>query len=710
MAADTADVSVVAETRRGPFGLAARTAWLELGTLPLLAGIVCLSFLARLVAGWYRTVPGIFPDEYLYAELGRSLAESAEPLVRGGAAHFPALLHPLLTAPAWLAGDVETAYRLVQGFGALTMSLAAVPAFLLAREAGIGRGLAVGVAALAVAVPDLLYSSFVLAEPIAYPLALGAVLAAVRAIARPGRRVGLAFLLLAGLAALARAQFAVLPLCFLAAVAVVGLRERRLGGALREQALPIGLLVAGAGALAILGPAGALGVYHGVLELRPAPLELAHAFANEAMVLAYASGWVLVPGAILGLAAALRRPRTRQESAFAAVAVLVTGALLLEAALYGDPSRVHERYTFYVAPILAVAFALYASRGWPARVPHALLALGLLTVSAAVPLSRLFLGGGRDNSVFLDAAYELSVRLGSPVAGSLWIAAAAAGLALLAALAALRPRAGTPLVLGVAMLIGVGVWGTAAARDLQNGARMEAVLPDNLSWVDDSGLERAAFLQGPAGDKGSVYQLLFWNRSVDRVLLLPDAAPFDSYASERVRVAADGALLADGRPVGVPLVVDTSVSAVQLRGARLVDRAPMQQLWAPAGTPRLALQLVGRYWDGWLATRGFVNVWPGDGERVAGRLRFRVTTPSEAVAGTLRVFGPAGGDHEFALEPGRSTEVSIPICFPGPWRGALAVDGPVAVLPGRAVTVRATDPVFEPGAAACRTADSGLPA
>ena len=68
-----------------------------------------------------------FGDEYLYAALGRSLAETGRPLVRGQAAQFPALLEPLLTAPAWLVGDVGIAYHLAQMIGALAMSLAACP-------------------------------------------------------------------------------------------------------------------------------------------------------------------------------------------------------------------------------------------------------------------------------------------------------------------------------------------------------------------------------------------------------------------------------------------------------------------------------------------------------------------------------------------------------------------------------------------------------
>ena len=116
----------------------------------LVAAIVAVSSVLQTLLAWQRPTPGYFPDEYMYAELGRSLAEGGAPLVRGESAHFLSLLYPLLTAPAWLLDDVEQAYRAVQAVNAVAMSLAAIPVFLLARRLGVGDRLAVGSAALAV--------------------------------------------------------------------------------------------------------------------------------------------------------------------------------------------------------------------------------------------------------------------------------------------------------------------------------------------------------------------------------------------------------------------------------------------------------------------------------------------------------------------------------------------------------------------------------
>jgi hypothetical protein len=57
--------------------------------------MVTVSSVAHLVAGLARPTPTYFPDEYTYSALGRSIADSGHPLVRGGSAHFNALLQPL---------------------------------------------------------------------------------------------------------------------------------------------------------------------------------------------------------------------------------------------------------------------------------------------------------------------------------------------------------------------------------------------------------------------------------------------------------------------------------------------------------------------------------------------------------------------------------------------------------------------------------------
>src|SRR5919201_6309526 len=77
-----------------------------------LGALVAVSFVARLAFAWVRATPNRYPDEYLYAELGRSFAHSGLPLVRGHLTNFPAVLMPLLTAPAWLFHHLAPSFLL----------------------------------------------------------------------------------------------------------------------------------------------------------------------------------------------------------------------------------------------------------------------------------------------------------------------------------------------------------------------------------------------------------------------------------------------------------------------------------------------------------------------------------------------------------------------------------------------------------------------
>src|SRR5436305_3890214 len=187
--------------------------------------MVVASFGGRMFAAVGRIAPYYLPDEYIYPSLAQSFAEHGRPLIRGATAHFPALLDPLVTAPAWLVtSDPQVAWRLTQGIHAVAFSLAAIPAYLLARRLGLGRGLALGVAALAVAVPDGVYAGSMLADAVAYPLALCALCAGIDVIASATMRGQVLFVVFTALAVAARIQYAAIAV----AVALGALAADRL--------------------------------------------------------------------------------------------------------------------------------------------------------------------------------------------------------------------------------------------------------------------------------------------------------------------------------------------------------------------------------------------------------------------------------------------------------------------------------------------------
>jgi hypothetical protein len=672
---------------------------------PALAAIIGASFIVRMAVGWLRAVPALFPDEYTYAALGRSIAESGRPLIRGASPHFPALLQPIVTAPAWLVGDVGLAYRLVQTIGALAMSLAAVPVYLLARRLGLSGRFALVLAALSVLVPDLVYASFVSSEALAYPLVLAAVYAATCALSRPTRRAQLGFVVFAGLATLTRVQFAALPVVFLLAAAAIGLRERRVRAALREQLLPLALFVVPVLALVATGPARALGPYKAVLGFRGGPGEVARWAALDAMTLAYAAGWIVVPGALLGLWLAVARPRSREELAFGATAGLLIGVLLLEAGAVQASlplgKEIQERYVFYAVPLLGVCFALYAARGWPLRVPHLALAATLVLVSVRLPLSGYAIPATVDGSPILYSVYWLTTKLGEAGAASAVVAGIVGVLSAIAVLGSRRPRLGTPIALGLALLATGAASAGAVAFDVTNTElAKKAFLPSDPSWVDRARVGHVSLLQAWGGIRAASLQELFWNRSIDSVLLLPGASPIDRYRRARVQIGKDGSMLAGGRPVLGPIVVDGYGSTVSLRGARLLEAGPTAALWVPRGRPRLSLYAIGRYYDGWLADRGVLYVWPEKATGPAsGWLSMQLTAPRQAGKVTLRFQLPGGESTALHLTPGAPQRLHVAVCGRG-WYATFrsSVHGMVGL---RAVSVKATAPSFTPSPSAC---------
>ena len=693
-----------------PTTLAAR-AWtrarVDALALPLLAAIVSVSFALRLVTGWLRATPNYFSDEYLYAELGRSFAESGRPLVRGVSIGFPSLLQPLLTAPAWLADDVWLSYRLIQALGALAMSLAAVPVFLLARRLSASAALALGAAAFSVAIPDLLFASWLTAESFAYPLLLGAVLAATVAIAEPSRRHQLLFVLLVGLTVFTRIQFVVLPLCFLAAVLISGLRELRVRDALREQRLALALFAAAGVAVAAAGSSRVLGLYGGVFDEHAGLLGLASSIGLNALVLAYSSGWILVPGALLALALALARPRNRSELAFAAFSLPLVLSLLLETGLFGAADHAQERYVFYALPLAAVAFCLYAARGWPYRLHHALLAAALLTVSAVVPLAGFAAAEGKVHSPLLLAAFQVEQWLGSPGNGSLLFAAGAAALLGAGVLLSRAPRLGGPVALMLAVAASGAIWACAVTFDRQNSVAVrQAFLPADPSWVDRAGLDDVLLVRGPHGVKTEALEQLFWNRSVDRVALLPGADQLDHVHSPSLRVAPDGTLLAEGRPLRQPVLLDGYAGTIRLAEARRVASSPSFSLWEPRGEARLSLYFAGRYSDGWLAGIGRLYLWPERlGGTVAGTVALTLTAPAGTGPMTIRFETAGGAPRQVRLLPGVPQRVRFDACSRGPWTLTFSSDSR-GFVGSRIVSAQATEPTVVPGSCLPRAGSS----
>jgi len=463
----------------------------------VLAGIVAASFAVRFVMALGHTTPLYFPDEYIYSAIARSLAEHGRPMIRGNAAHFPAMIEPLLAAPFWLTHDPELAYRLTQAENALAMSLAAIPVYLLMRRLGAGAWAALAAAALTVASPDLFFSSFVLADAIAYPLVLGAVYLGVCALSNPTRGAQLGFAALAVLATFTRIQYVFLPLVFVAAALVV--ERGSLRAVWRRFRFSVLLYSAPLAFAAALGPRRLLGYYSGVADLHVRPGAIVHWLGTDSMLLAYAAGFALVPGALAGLAFALWRPRSREESGLAALSVGLLLGLFAEAALYATngSDRFQERYLMILLPLVFPAFWLWLRRGRPAARAVALVALALLVLSMRVPLSGYTISDAKQDSPFLLGIFRLEKAVGIGD-GSLFVALVAAALACVAAAAAFRSRF-AHVAVAATLLASCAVSVAAVSFDQHVVRTVRATyLPPDARWIDHAGLGPATLIQTPA--------------------------------------------------------------------------------------------------------------------------------------------------------------------------------------------------------------------
>jgi hypothetical protein len=568
-----------------------------------LGGLVVGSVVLRTWAAWQRVTPNYFPDESIYATLSRSIAHGHLPAVRGQVAHFPALLQPLLTAPAWWFGSLETGYRATQAIESVAVSTAALAMWWTARRLGLGRGSAFAAAAIALAVPDAGYTGWILAEPFAYPLFIAAIGAGTVALAAPTRRAQGLFLGLVLLASLARMQLAVLLVVYVVAAAVL----RRLG----TQRVVLGAL----GLALVFGVAGGLGYYRGA----PSALQLVGpaTVGRNLLVLALAAGWVIVPAGLLGLCAAAFRPRTEIERCFGVLAGAALLAVVGISATYGVVGVVHERYGAYALPLVALGFVLFADRGWPWQRAHAVLAVFLLTAAAATPMSGWAEAGGNAHSLVLTALLEVEKLGGSAGAGGFYVVTLTGLLSVAAILCAWRRATAVATVLAVGFCVATSAFATTF--DAQNSRNVRAsFLPAGPQWIANDSTVVAA-----NASRTSVLEQLFWNTKAKHLAVLDGASPPDVFAVTATSVTKDGSLAG----VSGPVVLDEDGSALVP-----VEPGRWNGTWLAAGSPKLRAVVSGRGGDGWLAPTGTVRMFG------PGALRFWVTAPEPM---TLTVDGRA---------------------------------------------------------------------
>ena len=374
-------------------------------------------------------------------------------------------------------------------------------------------------------------------------------------------------------------------------------------------------------------------------------------------------------------------------------------SLLIQAAVVGDVGRVQERYAIYALPLLICLFALYAARGWPHLRLHALVAAVAATAAAVVPLAGYAAGGGTGQSFVLVSLQELERYVGDVGLASLVFAAAATiASAIVLAVASLRPRLGTVAALAVTAAVGVGMTGDGQRPLRGEPLSREGDLPSRRPVLGRCCRERPGdSSRAPRSVRGDLHTTLFWNRSVQRLVLLDDAASPDPFAAPSADLDDAGHLVGT---TGLVLA-DTYGSAVVLRNAVRLASGPTKTLWRSRSTPQLQLTMTGRYFSGALSSEGELRVWPEHaGGKLAGWLELDLSAPSGAAPLPFRVELPAGHSSEHRIRGGRTTTIRVPVCAAGAWKAPFPA-GTDALAHGTLVGLDSSEPRFVGDAAAC---------
>jgi positive regulator of sigma E activity len=525
--------------------------WLWLG------GIVVVSFALRAWLARSMVAPFVMVDELVYSELARSLAEDASFAVRGSATSGYSLLYPLMIAPAYLAFDgLPTAYGVAKGIGALSMSLAALPVYFLARRV-VGKWLSLLAAVLAVALPSMAYTGTITTESLFYPLSLVVALVLLLVLESPswGR--------LALLGATVAAAFATRSqgLVFVPVAASAPLVLALLRGEARTLRPFLRLyVVLGVGAAAVFALQTARG--ENVRDLLGAYAIVGEGGYDAGTVLRFwlwhveelllYAAIVPVVALVVLLARARSLSRRLQEHLAVTVASLAWGTLVVAAfASRFASDRVQDRYLFYLVPLLVVVLLAWVHLGAPRPALTVGAAAGVaLALVLLFPFSRFIGEPAKSDTLGLIPLWTVNRHL---VAGEYWATVALVGLGVvvLFVLVPARYAVAVPLVLlGLFAVESRAVWsGSHGFVVASKGALFQGIRSVDRDWVDRAvppGEEVVALWTGRA-DRFTVNQNEFFNRRVGRVYYTEAPTPGGVNETPVSRAPDEG--FANGFPV-----------------------------------------------------------------------------------------------------------------------------------------------------------------
>ena len=542
--------------------------------------------------------PWYIPDEVTYAELGKSLYRLGHFEILGARPDFFSLVYPLFVGAPLLLAGIERGYAVAKELQAVAMSLAALPVYFLARSVA-SRGWALVAAALALALPALALTGFLMTEVLFYPLFCLSVWLIARVLVRPTLILQALVLGSILLTALTRLQGLLLAPAFLLTAVLAAALNRTGPRSLLRLAPSIAALVLGAVlwfGLALVTGRNPLGAYEVAASAPYTAAEALRFLVYHTADLVLLTGVVPVAALVLLTASVVRKRETAPEvAALVSVTIGTTLTFVPFVAVYatGFTGRIAERNLFFLAPLFFASLVAWLRRDAPrpalvlAGTSAALLALVLTT-----PWDRFVVPAAEPDAFSFVPFVDLHGRFPGVDPAVLIGALAAVLLALLALPARLLRLA--PLVLGL-LLAGAAV-STARYTASTASAYEYLMVGSDHRWVDKAAPDPVDFLY--TGERswsggGPVWANLFWNDRIERldVLFQATVAGAGPAQAHRDLVARDGTVVSGSSPLTAPYVVAST--RLELAGTKLAASYAGLVLWQVEPPLRIVSRITG---------------------------------------------------------------------------------------------------------------------
>ncbi len=651
----------VSDTRTGLLGAWPMWAWLT--SLYVVAVFVHLALGLRVVSPW------IMVDELVYSDMARSFADSGQFLIRGAHANY-GFVYPLLLSPAYkLFTSMPDVYEWARVVNALLMCSVVVPVFLLARRV-VRPGAALAAAALAVAIPPMVYVGTLMTENAFYPVFAWLAYALVLALERPTLRRQLIVLALCAVAFLTRAQAVALVASVLTAPLLLAWIER--GRPRRLGAWKPLYGVVGAGALLVIAvqvargqsPSSILGGYsvttsNGTYHVWPSLRWVVYHLAGLDLSL------FVLPFAALIVLAASARHLDRAVRVFSAAAVALVVWLTLEVAVFASAwsFRIEERNLFYLAPLFLIALLAWIERGQPRPPRAAVAAAGLGAVlPGTIPFLNLMNINAQSDTPFIQPWWYLGDTLTGRGNVTLLAVAVASGLAALFLWLPARYAPVLPVLVAAGFFLTwlpLQLWTSSfpriSAASFANGIQVR-----HGDWIDRTVGTDADVVAIWSGDNPyRIWETEFWNRSIRRVYDLGTQLP-GGMPETPLRFKQSKAILVD--PHGSPLRARYVLADrnAQIDGTPIAaDAGRNLVLYRMTGPVRTATQVTGWYADTWTTPH---VVW----HRLScarGVLRFNLRSDSGLFPGVTQQIAVSGTTpaRVIMLPTTKTRTVSVPL-------------------------------------------------